>query len=178
MVQAEDNSKAGVKDRHPQHEEGDNKGDNGVKFEQALDTGHGHHITQQGGTGVPHKNLGGRPVIGQEADAAPGQGAGDDGHTWIGIDQGDDDQAHAGDGRHASRQAVQAVNQIDGIGDEDNPEQGDGDGQDAQIPVPAQGHQAAEKVDLVAAQHRHSGSRQLHHQLFHSRQVVDVIKDP
>ena len=64
VVQAEDNSKAGVKDGHPQHEEGDDEGDNGVKFEQALDTGHGHHITQQGGTGVPHKNLGGRPVIG------------------------------------------------------------------------------------------------------------------
>ena len=111
-------------------------------------------------------------------DAATGQGTGDDGHAWIRVDQGDDDQAHTGDGGHASRQAVQAVDEVDGVGDEDDPEQGDRNGQNAQVPVPAQGHQAAEKVDLIAAQHRHSGSHQLHHQLFHGRQVVDVIKDP
>ena len=169
VVQAEDDSKAGVKDGHPQHKEGDDKGDDGVKFEQALDTGHSHHITQQGGTGVPHENLGGRPVIGQEADAAACQRAGDDGHAWVRVDQGDDDQAHTGDGGHASRQAVQAVDEVDGVGDEDDPEQGHRNGQNAQVPVPAQRHQTAEKVNLIAAQHRHSGSHQLHHQLFHSR---------
>lgn len=72
---------------------------------------------------------------------------------------------------------VQSVDQVDGVGNQDNPQQRRRDGQGPQLPAPTvQGHQAAEKVDLIPAGHRHRGSGKLHHQLIPGGNVVNIIQ--
>ncbi len=120
--QPAENGKAGVEDGQAQHEEGHGEGDDGVELEQALDGHGGQHKAQEGGAGVPHEDLGRVQVIGQKADAGAGQGGHQDGHLGLGHRQGDDQQGHGADGGHAAGQAVQPVDQVDGVGDGHDPD--------------------------------------------------------
>ncbi len=174
-----DEGEAGVKNGQAQHQEGDGKGDDGVKLEQPLDGHHRQHIAQKGGPGVPHKNLGGVQVVGQKADAPPGQSGHEDGGGPVGHHQGDDQQGHGADGGHAAGQTVQAVNQVDGIGNGHNPQDGEGNFQYAELPIGVGGKNigVGQGLNDVAGAHRHQGGGNLHKELGQGFQGVDIVKN-
>ena len=126
--------KAGVKDGQAQHKEGDREGNNGVGLEQAINGDSGQNEAQESGAGVPHKDLGGVEVVGQEADAGSGQGGHKQGGVGFGHRKGNDQHGHGADGGYAAGQTVQAVNEVYRVGDAHNPENGDGDRPDAPAP--------------------------------------------
>ena len=126
---------AGVEDGKTQHEEGDGKGDDHVELEQALNGHRSQNKAQKGRARVPHKDLGGVEVIGQKARTGTGQGRHEDGHLGLGHNEGDDQQGGGADGGHAAGQTVQAVDEVDGVGDAHDPEHREGDGQPSQLPV-------------------------------------------
>ena len=176
---APDEGEAGVEDGQAQHEEGHREGDDGVELEQALDGHHRQDIPQEGGARVPHEDLGRVHVVGQEAQAPAGQGGHEDGHIGLADHQGDDQQGHGADGGHAAGQAVQAVDEVDGVGDGHDPDHRHGDGQPAQLPVQVRGEHVGvgDGLDHVAGEHRHQGGHDLHHEFEHGGQGVDVVKD-
>ena len=130
-----DKGKGGVKDGQAQNQEGHREGDHRVKLEQALDGHGGQDISQERGPGVPHEHLGGIQVVGHKAHTGPHQSRHDDGHLKLRGHQGDNQHRGGGDGGHAVRQTVQAVDQVYRVGNGHNPQHRKGHGQPAQNPV-------------------------------------------
>ena len=129
----------GVKDGEAQDDEGHHEGDDGVELEQPRHRYRSQDEAQEGGAGVPHEDLGGVAVVGDESDAPAHQGRADHRHLHVAHEQGDDEHGHGRDGADAVRQAVQAVDQVHGVGHRHDPDDGDGHGHDAKVPVfPAQ----------------------------------------
>ena len=57
----------------------------------------------------------------QESQARTGDCGGNDDHQEIGLNTGKNEQARCNDRGHASGQAIQAIEQIDGIGNTHDP---------------------------------------------------------
>ena len=176
---AADEGKTGVEDGQAQHQEGHGKGDNGIELEQAVDRHHRQDITQEGGAGVAHEDLGGVHVVGQKADTPAGQGGHEQGHVPLADHQGDDQQRHGADGGDTAGQAVQAVDQVDGVGDGNDPQHRHRDGQPAQVPVQIGRKDVGigQGLDDVARQHRHQGGTDLDQKLQLSAQSIDIVKN-
>lgn len=75
LGQAADDGKADVKNGDAQHQEGHGKGDDGIQLEHPLDGQGGQNKSQECGACVPHKDLGGVKIIGQEPQAGPQKGS-------------------------------------------------------------------------------------------------------
>ena len=176
---AADEGEAGVEDGQAQHEEGHCKGDDGVKLEQALNGHHRQDVPQKGGTRVPHEDLGRVHVVGQKAQTAAGQGGHEDSHIGLAGHQGDDQQSHGADGGYAAGQTVQAVNEIDGVGDGHNPDDCHGNLQPSQLPVEIGGKHigVGDGLNHITGEHRHQSGDDLYHKLEHGPQRVNIIKD-
>ena len=171
--------KDGVEKGQGQHQEGEQEGDDGVGLEHADDGHGGQHITQQQGPRIPGKDLGRVEVIGDEAQAGARQGRHDDGHVPFADQQGDHQHSHASDAADPHGQTVQPVDQVDGIGHQNDPEDGDGHAEPAQD-QPALGKQVGvgEDLDADAVAHGDAGGDQLQDELRPPLEGVDVVNDP
>ena len=117
--------------------------------------------------------------MGQKPDPPARQGGHENGHVALADHQGDHQQGHGADGGYAAGQAVQAINQVDGVGDGHDPDDRGGHRQNPQIPVGIRGKHVGvgQRLDHVAREHRHQGGDDLHHKLEHGPQRVDIVKD-
>ena len=130
---ADDDNRKGVKEGDGEDEEGQEDGESGegliqpeIGFKGADDSG---EVSEEVAAGVPHKDGGGVMVVEPEAaaDACCQDGKGGD---EVLIAQGGDscEKEHCnGDG--ADGKAVHIVEKVDGIHQEHEPENGDGDGE-------------------------------------------------
>ena len=177
--QPADDGKGHVENGQAQHQEGHHEGDDGGQLEHSLHRHRGQDIAQEGGAGVAHEDLGGVEVIGQKADARSGQGPHHHRHVLLAHQQGNDQHGHRADGGHAAGKAVQPVDEVDGVGDGHDPDEGHRDGQPPQLPhgVVAEDVGVGEDLDAVAREHRHQGRRNLHHEFQLGGQGVNVVKD-
>ena len=177
MGDAADEGKGRVKDRQSQDQEGHRKGDDGIELEQPLD-GHGRqNIAQKGSAGVPHEHLGGVHVVGHEAHTGSHQGSHHHRHLELAPNEGDHQHGGGGDGRDAVGQAVQAVDQVHGVGDGNDPQHRQGDGEIPQHPVGVVRKDIGirERLDRHPVQGRDQGRHDLHHEFQQGRQGHDVI---
>ncbi len=127
--------KADIKDRDAEDEERHGEGNDGVHLEQARDGKRGKDIAEEGRAGVAHENLCGVHIIRNKAEARAEERAEDDGDVDLLHHERHDDQGCCRDGGHADGEAVEAVDEIDGVGDGDDPDDRDGDGQPAEIEI-------------------------------------------
>ena len=156
LGQTADDRKAHIEEGHAQDQERDHEGDHRVHLEQALDGDGGQHEAQEGGAGVAHEDLGGVEVIGDEADAGTQQRRQHHGDTLLPQQQGDDQHGGGGDAADANGQAVQTVDEVDGVGHQHNPEDRHGTRHPAQV----KGHHGegiGHIADLAAVEH-HDGA--------------------
>ena len=92
----------------------------------------GHEQPEQESTGVTHEDPGRMEIVGEEADA---DATGDDGDERTDVVGGQgaqvlevepvDGQGARGDGHHPGGQSVKTVDQVDGVGDGDDPQGGE-----------------------------------------------------
>lgn len=176
---AADEGEGRVENRQAQHEEGHHEGDDCIELEEPLDRNHRQDEAQEGGPGIPHEDFRRVQVIGQEAQAAAHQGRHQEGHLGLPHHQGDDQQRHGADGGHAAGQAVQAVDEVDGIGDGHNPDDRHGVGQPAQVPVRIGGENVGvgDNLDDIPRADRNQGGDDLHHEFEGGPQGVNVVKN-
>ncbi len=156
-----------VQQGHCQGQKRDNEGDNGVKLKQAQYGGSGQHIAQKQGARVPHEDFCRVQVIGDEADAGPGQGGQDNGHISVGNQEGNHQHGNGADGGDAAGQPVQAVNQVDAVGDGHNPDNGHRDGERPQDQVlcVAEYDGVHDHLDDNAVEHRNQRGDNLQNKL-------------
>ena len=111
---------------HAEHQQRREGGQDGAGLERG-----GQRETRQDepdrlGPAVAQEDPGGMPVERQEPEAGPANGRRDDEQRGGPEKAGEHRQAGGDDGRHAPRETVQAVHEIDGVGDADQPEDGRG----------------------------------------------------
>ena len=89
----------------------------------------GHEQAQEQRAGIAHEGPGRVEVVGQEADAHPEGDHGDERAEVVGREIAQVDEAQAVDGEGAGRdghdpggEPVEAVDEVDGVGDDDDPQ--------------------------------------------------------
>ena len=150
----------------------------------AHDADRGQGEAEEIGAPVAHEDAGGVEVVAQEAEAGAGKGCGQQSGGGLGEAEAHREQTDRGDAAHPSRQAIEAVEPVDRVGDAHQPHHG---GQQAQ--ARRQGEQrrqglvkAMERFEgqlndadphpLIPHGHRH---RHLAHQAGQGRQGEEVI---
>ena len=116
--------------RHSQH--GHNEGDDGVELEHGADGNGGKSKAKQQSAGVAHKNLCGVCVEGQEADAGAHKCGENDGNIALGEDERNHQHGDGAYAAYAAGKSVQTVDKVNGIGDGNYPDDGDGDAERAE----------------------------------------------
>ena len=170
---AADDGKTDVKNGQAQHQERHGKGDDRVGLEQAENGDAGQHKAQKSGAGVAHKNGGGIKVIGNKAHTGAHQrrqqDRADHGCRIRDQQQGDDEHSAGGNGRNACRQTVQAVDEVDGVGDGDDPDDRHGVGQ------PIRQGKAHKMLDAAAVKDYDDRRCDLHAEFRQGRQGQNVV---
>lgn len=85
----------------------------------------------------PHKHLGRILVVRHETEARTHKRGHHERHITFRDEQRDDEHRNGADGRNAAGKAVEAVDEVDGVRDADDPQDCDGDGQPAEVPIRA-----------------------------------------
>ena len=113
-----------VRKRHRQREHRQDEGYDGVEFEHTDDRGRGEDIAQQQGAGIAHEYLRGVEIIRYEAETAAAQGGQYDRDVAVrvGDQHGNHQHRQRGDRGHAAGEAVEPVDQVNGVCHADDPE--------------------------------------------------------
>ena len=122
--------------------------------------------TEEIGTAVAHENTGGIEVVAQKAQAAAGEGGGQQPGGRLVQAETHREQAHGGDATHAGSQAVEAIEPVDGVGDAHKPDQGGEQTQPIrqlqhQISTPQPAHGELDAADAHPLVPHHDRNRQL-----------------
>ena len=166
-----------VRQRHGQREHRHDKRDDRVELEQAEHRHRCQHVAEQQGTGIAHENAGGIEVVGHEADARAGKCRDDERHVRLRHEQRHDQNGHAADGRYADGQTVKPVDEVDGVGDADDPQHGQRNGEPAEDDglLTAEHVRVRHNVDDHAMQHGDDGGEDLDQKLRPRAQGDDVV---
>ena len=124
--------------------------DRGRPLLQRLDREHREQIAEQQAAGVAEEDRRGREVEAQESGEHAGERHGH--HRRVGpvLRQRHEKQRHGGDQAGAGGQAVEAVDEVEGVGDDDDP--GDGQqGAERTEPDDAAADRVGQRVEAVAA---------------------------
>lgn len=125
-----------VENRHGQDDDRDNEAEKGDVLEQSQHGYHCNHIAKEIGTRVPHIYLGRIEIVVQETDIGPYQCDAEKGDDHLRIYDGHDKNADKRYCCHPCCKTIESVNQIDGIGDGDNPDHRDEDTEKAKLHYP------------------------------------------
>ena len=179
--QAADDGKGRVEQRKRQGEDGHDEGDDRVEFEQPQNGNGGKYIAQQQRSGVAHENLRGVHIVGDEAQTAPGQGSQQQRHVGLRHHQRRYEHRHGGNRGNAAGQPVQPVDEVHGVGNAHDPEQGNRDAQHSdgnQRFVGGEHVGVHQALDDHAVDDRHHGGDHLGAELDKPAQLYNVIHDP
>lgn len=108
---------------------------------------------------------------------APGERRDDERHVRLRHEQRHDKDRHAADGRHADGQTVEPVDEVDGVGDADDPQHGQRDRDPAEDNglLIAEHVRVRHDVDDHAVQHGDDGGEDLDQKLCPRAQRDDVV---
>jgi hypothetical protein len=141
---------------------------------------HAHHRecgqqkTDEHRPGVTEEDVGARPVVRQEADARSAERGGDDGHGELVRAQIDHGERQRRDRPDAGAQPVHVVEEVDGIGDADDPQRGERDDRQRR-PVQEEVEPDTQQRQAHAG---HAGGSHLPEKLVPRREAADVIQEP
>ena len=170
--------KADIEDRDAEDEERHGEGDDGVHLEQACNGERGQDVAQKRRAGVAHEDLRGVHIIRDEAQAGAEERAEDDDDVDLLDHERDHDQRRRGDGRHTDGQPVEAVNEVDGVRDGDDPDDRDRDGQPAEVQIRRLGEdvRVRDELDPAAVPDRDARRGDLHEQLRQRLERHDIVQ--
>ena len=117
----------GVHDRQPQRDGRDQHGDGGGGLLVRLHGGGRQDEAQEHAAGVAHEDRRRVEVVEQKPDDRSGQRRREQHHQRVTALERNEKGRDDGDQRHAAGQAVEAVDQVHGVGDADDPEHGEGE---------------------------------------------------
>lgn len=118
---AADDRKKRIRQRHADNEQRRNERND----RNLLESEHRQHREREAEkqrSGIAHENFGRVKVIFQKADNGAEQHDREQDDRFLAHQRRHDENRADGDGRNAGRQSVQSVDQIDGVGDADDPE--------------------------------------------------------
>ncbi len=143
-------------------------------FERRVNADHGENEPQGERPRVAHEDLRRRPVVAQEADAGAGGGGHENYRQRVAVDERIDQEARRDDRHDAAGQSVEPVDEVDGVGDADDPQYRQHLAEHPQVDTAAA--RQAQHVECPAgADQKHRG-RRLQQELVerrHAQQVVD-----
>ena len=125
----------GVVDRQTKNDKRNDKGDHSVEFEKSQHGDRCQHIAEESGTCVAHKDLGRVHIVGNKACAGTNKCGTYGCHRDIAHQQRDDQHRQRTNSAHSGGKTVQTIDQIDGVGDGNDPDDCNGDRPDTEIPV-------------------------------------------
>lgn len=127
---AGDGDQGCVEDGDAQDEDGDHPTGGLRQFGEAeLEAQGGHHEAQEHGPAVAHEDPGRVEVPAQEAQGGAQDGCRQGAHQHLAAEGGEEQEKGRGYGRHAGAEAVHVVQDAEGGGDADDPEEGESGGE-------------------------------------------------
>ena len=173
---SEDGEKS-IENRHSQNQHRDRNGKQCRALDRAQYGKGGEHEAQKQRTAVSHKDLGRIKVKGQKAQRAAGNRQHCAGRLVGSVNVGGVGYAQRNDRRGTGCQSVKAVDEIDGVGDTHDPDDGDHEAEHrAQLAV-ALPEKVGDKLDADAVYIHHHRYRQLADKLKPGRKPPDVVND-
>ncbi len=135
------------------------KGNQGRAFGRTDYGQTSQHKSKEVGTGITHEGFGGIEVKRKKSGDGCHQGEGHQSHLGLAFDQSDNAHSGSGNSRYACGQAVQPVNQVNGIAYSHYPEQGKGYAQGTQVESPIKG--VGDKMHYYPEMYRYGGGSYL-----------------
>jgi hypothetical protein len=177
VLEALQDHKPGIEDRHGDHQQGCHQGDGGGSLEHALDGDRGEQEAERERAGIAHKDPRRVVVVAEE-----GERRATDDHRERGrvdaVEGGAEDGERGGrDSHKPRRERIHAVDQVDQVGQHHDPEHGQRvlGVADVVIADKRQGY----VIDRhVVADHRNQGYRRHPDQLRRRADATDVVEQP
>ena len=124
--QAANDGERRFQNRQAERHDRDGDGDNGGSFLRAFERQGAEHESDEEAAGVSQEDRGGIEVEAQEAEDRAGQGDGHHRDQRRSAQQGHDESDQSREQGGAGGETIEAVNQVEGVGDGQDPQNGDG----------------------------------------------------
>ena len=173
----EDASREGkyrVKDRKSENEDGNHEGNGGRLLIEAVNGKRRNDIAEEHRSRVSHKDLCGVEVIRQKAHARAEKRRTGYHDRGAGHDSADGKQRSRADSGDAAGKPVQSVDKVDGVRQSNDPQQGQGIGEPAEVEV------VPENVDVLHREpeaHGDQGCNELQKEFELCFEIENVVKD-
>ena len=156
-------SEANIENRNAKHQERNCKGHNCIKLKQSLDGETGQNKAQECSAGVAHENGCRILIVRQKTNTGTQQGRQNDTDAPLLYQNCNDQQGGRGNGADAAGKTVQAINEVDCVCNGHDPNDGNRDGQPAQIKIRhiAEHIGIGQELDAAAMIYGYTGCRNL-----------------
>ncbi len=144
----------------PERDHGNGDGHDGGRLLHALQRQRAEHEAHEQTSAVPQKNSCGIEVEAQETENRARQDQGHDRHKRGVADQRNHEDHQGGKQRGTSRQSVQSINQVKGVGDTQDPQNGEWKPHKPGKMVPAE--QDRQIQNAQSARKQHDAGQHLH----------------
>lgn len=168
---AADEGDACVHDEGPHQEGAEHEGVAAFTCGEERQDGEG--VTEEGAACVAHEDLGGRPVVKEKAEAARGDGKRDPIDEVIVCARGEEHPTEGGGESDTARNAVDAVHEVVGVGETDDPQEGDDETDHAELQLPKEWN--GDGFEIAHAEHGRECDKSLHSKTGTRTERMDVI---
>ena len=166
-----------VHDRHGEHDQREEQGDGGRRFQEALHRERRENEAEQERSGVAHEDPGRIEVVAQEPEARSGHDRREDRRLRVAQRERDHGKRRAGDRTDPRGETIHPVEEIDHVHDRDDPDEGQGDADpDGEVLDAEEGEREA--VDRDPEADRDRGGEALAPELRPPVQAAEVVDDP
>lgn len=155
---AADEGDACIHDEGPHQEGAEHEGVAAFTCGEERQDGEG--VTEEGAACVAHEDLGGRPVMKEKTQTARGDGEGDPIDEVIVCARGEEHPTEGGGEGDPARDAVDAVHEIVGVGETDDPQDGDDEADRAKLQLTEERN--GDGFEIAHAKHGRERDQSLH----------------
>lgn len=171
--QAAENGERGFEDGQSERNYRDGDSDDGGRFLGTFESEGAEQESDEEAAGISEENCGGIEVVAQKAKDGAGESDGHHGDEGVTVQERDDEGHESGEQGGTGGEAVEAVDQVEGVGDGEDPQDGEGQAHKPRELMFAE--QYRDIKNAQAAHEEHGGGERLNGKLYVGADGVEIV---